>query len=195
LLQHAIDNKIEVLILDNLSCLFSGVKENDADAWELILPWLLNLRRRGIAVVFVAHAGRNGNMRGTSRREDAAAWIISLQEASNVTPGAAGAQFVAQFTKCRNTTVEDAPPLEWHFQRDGGDGVTVKWNVADQLSVFRGWIEDGLESCSEIAEAMDISPGQVSKLASSAMRAGWLERKGRRYALKSSESRKEPYSD
>ena len=31
-------NGIEILFLDNLSCLFSGIKENDADAWERVLP-------------------------------------------------------------------------------------------------------------------------------------------------------------
>ena len=72
---------IKVMILDNLSCLFSGVKENDADAWEAVLPWLLELRRNHIAVGIVAHSGRNGNMRGTSRREDAAFAVIRLDEA------------------------------------------------------------------------------------------------------------------
>ena len=71
------------MFLDNLSCLFSGIKENDADAWELVLPWLLEMRRNRIAVIIVAHAGRNGYMRGTSRREDAAFWIIQLTEAKD----------------------------------------------------------------------------------------------------------------
>ncbi len=71
---------VRVLVLDNLSCLFSGMKENDADSWELVLPWLLQLRRLKIAVVIVAHAGRSGqNMRGTSRREDAAFWVLKLE--------------------------------------------------------------------------------------------------------------------
>ncbi len=97
LFQHAIKNKVEVMVLDNLSCLFSGVKENDADSWEQILPWLLQLRRHGIAVVIVAHARRNGLMRGTSRREDAAAWILSLSEPAGATTTGTGARFVARF--------------------------------------------------------------------------------------------------
>jgi len=76
LLEKCKQDGIEILLLDNLSCLFAGIKENDADAWELVLPWLLEMRRNRIAVVFIAHAGRNGFMRGTSRREDAAFWII-----------------------------------------------------------------------------------------------------------------------
>jgi len=44
-----VEKAIKVLIIDNLSCLVSGVKENDADAWEILLAWLLDLRRRRTA--------------------------------------------------------------------------------------------------------------------------------------------------
>lgn len=70
--------RVEVLLLDNLSCLFTELKENDADSWELVLPWLLDLRRKRVAEAFVAHAGCNSCMRGTSRREDAAFWILQM---------------------------------------------------------------------------------------------------------------------
>ena len=36
---------IKVLILDNLSCLFTGIRENESDAWEAVLPWLLTTAR------------------------------------------------------------------------------------------------------------------------------------------------------
>jgi RecA-family ATPase len=67
----------DVLILDNLSALCRGVAENDNDQWEAILPWLLGLRNNRITTIIVHHAGRNGQMRGASRREDAAHWILS----------------------------------------------------------------------------------------------------------------------
>ena len=41
ILEDCLRQKMKVLILDNLSCLFSGMKENDADAWEQVLPWLV----------------------------------------------------------------------------------------------------------------------------------------------------------
>ena len=73
---------IKVLILDNLSTLFSGVAENENDDWEKVLPWLLDLRRHNIAVMIVHHAGRGGtHMRGASRREDSAVWVIRLEDA------------------------------------------------------------------------------------------------------------------
>ena len=196
LLRQALKNATDVLLLDNLSCLFSGVKENDADSWELILPWLLKLRRHGIAVIFVAHAGRNGQMRGTSRREDAAVWILSLSESTEGKPGSQGARFLARFTKCRNTTSAAAPDLEWHFEPSGDDGVTVNFKVADPLSVMRGWIEEGLDTCTELAAEMEVSKGTISKLARRAMKAGWLTiTEGRRYKLVSLQDPREPEAD
>lgn len=175
---------IEVLILDNLSCLFSGMKENDADAWEQVLPWLLELRRNRIAVVFIAHAGRNGFMRGTSRREDAAFWIIQLAEAKDAGEIQNGAKFVARFVKNRNATEGDCPPLEWSFQLPKGEvRARVGWKKISTAQTFRQWIEDGVTSAKDIAEEMGISKGQVSKLAKRAMAEGWLKKDGRGYAF------------
>jgi hypothetical protein len=78
--ERCIRTGIKVLILDNLSTLASGMRENEADSWELVNNWLLDLRRRKIAVVIVHHAGRSGEMRGTSKREDNVFWIIALDD-------------------------------------------------------------------------------------------------------------------
>lgn len=184
LLERCLREKTEILILDNLSCLFTGIKENDADAWEQVLPWLLDLRRHRIAVIFIAHAGRNGFMRGTSRREDAAFWIIQLTEAKDAGEIQNGAKFVARFVKNRNATEADCPPLEWHFSLPQGETrARVGWKKMSTAQIFRQWIEDGVISATEIAEEMGISKGQVSKLAKRAMVEGWLKKIGRDYAL------------
>jgi RecA-family ATPase len=78
LTELCLDNGISVVFVDNLSTLVYGVAENDGEAWELIQSWLLDLRRAGIAIVIVHHAGRNKEMRGHSKREDPAFWIIRL---------------------------------------------------------------------------------------------------------------------
>jgi len=175
---------IEILFLDNLSCLFSGMKENDADAWERVLPWLLDLRRSRIAVVFVAHAGRNGFMRGTSRREDAAFWIINLAEAKDAGEVQTGANFVARFVKNRNATEAECPPLEWHFYKAKDETqARVSWKKLSTHQLFRQCIEDGVTAATDIAEEMGVSTGQVSKMAKKAMAEGWLKKEGRDYAL------------
>jgi hypothetical protein len=176
--------KIELLVLDNLSCLFTGIKENDANAWELVLPWLLELRRKRIAVIIIAHAGRNGFMRGTSRREDAAFWVIQLTEAKNACEIQNGAKFVARFVKNRNSTEAECPPLEWHFHlRKGEARASVTYRTLSTAQIFQQWIAEGLTSASDIADEMGISKGQVSKLAQRGIKEGWLQKDGREYAL------------
>jgi putative DNA primase/helicase len=72
--QYALEpllNDVDLLILDNLSTLCTTGGESASDAWVPMQNWLLMLRRRGIAVLFIHHAGTNGRQRGTSRREDA----------------------------------------------------------------------------------------------------------------------------
>lgn len=182
--EDCLRQKLNVLILDNLSCLFSGMKENDADAWEQVLPWLLELRRNRIAVIIIAHAGRNGSMRGTSRREDAANWIIKLAEAKYDGEIQSGARFVARFAKNRNATEAECPPLEWHFNLPKDETpCRVSWKKLSTEQIFRELIKDGLTNCKDLAEEMGITKGQVSKLATKAIAAGWLKKDGRDYAL------------
>ncbi|MBL9167666.1 MAG: AAA family ATPase [Verrucomicrobiales bacterium] len=182
LLAHCQANGVEILILDNLSCLFSGVKENDADAWELVLPWLLTLRRNRIAVVIVAHAGRNGQMRGTSRREDAAFWVIQLSEVADAASPKTGARFVSKFIKNRNGTEEACPSYQWEFTtKPTLDEVEVRCAIVSPLDQLVGWVRDGLSSASDIAVEMGVSKGQVSKLAKQAIERGLIRKEAREY--------------
>jgi len=164
--------KIEVLFLDNLSCLFSGVRENEADSWELISGWLLNFRRRGIAVCIVHHAGRNAaHMRGTTRREDAAFWVMSLASPMSEEDCLSGwkARFVSRFTKDREGSSEDRGPFEWVFETPAeGAQTTVRWKSIDNLGSFVQCVEDGLDTCGMLAEELHLSKGAVSKLAKKA---------------------------
>jgi RecA-family ATPase len=66
-----LDN-VDLLVLDNLSSLTAVIRDNDAESWGPIQEWLLKLRRRGISVLIIQHAGKGGQQRGTSRREDVA---------------------------------------------------------------------------------------------------------------------------
>jgi RecA-family ATPase len=174
-------DRVKVLFLDNLSCLFSGVKENDADAWEGVPQWLLALRRHRIAVVLVHHSGRNKeNMRGTSRREDAAFWVIRLDEIEGGQRD--GAQFLSRFTKDRNSKSEQAA-LKWYFTTDTEGIVKIATKEASNMDVFLQWVEDGLTSAEDIAREMSVSKGTVSKWARKAIEAGRLKKNGREYAF------------
>ena len=49
---------VEQLIIDNLSGLTVGVRENDSDARGEIQEWLLRLHRRGVSVLLIHHSGK-----------------------------------------------------------------------------------------------------------------------------------------
>jgi len=170
LLEACQEMKIEVLVLDNISCLLSGISENEADAWEPIRDYLRGLKAFGVSVCLVHHAGRSGaHMRGTSRREDGADWVMQVAATDDDEPPEVGyrAKFVTDFTKYRTCTGEDAGPWEWVFETPAeGEPTTVRWGLLSRLNLFMRLIEeDGLESCSDIAEAMGLSKSTVSKLA------------------------------
>jgi putative DNA primase/helicase len=175
---------VKVLILDNLSTLASGMRENEADSWELVNNWLLDLRRRKIAVVIVHHAGRSGEMRGTSKREHNVFWIIALDDTKKNAEDKRGAWFISRFTKPSRNTQEEIPSYEWHFVTDDATGeVSISHQLAQTIDVFLGLIEDGVTECSEIAEEMKVSKATVSRMAKQAMKSKKIIKVGREYFL------------
>jgi putative DNA primase/helicase len=170
---------VEVMVLDNLSCLMHGMAENDADDWGKVLPWLLHLRRIKVAVVLVAHAGRNGQIRGTSKREDQASWALGLNRLDGE-EGDGTMKFTTAFSKNRNCLDDAAPPLAWTLRvADGAASVTT--SELSGTDALVQWVEAGLEACHEIAEEMGLSKGTVSKMARKAAAQGRIRVEGRRY--------------
>jgi putative DNA primase/helicase len=169
----------QVLILDNLSSLASGVDENKGDEYEPIGHWLLELRRRKITVIVVHHAGRNNLMRGHSKREDACSWILELRDAK--AEGEQGAKFISHFAKPSRNTGEPMPDLLWHFTTDGGR-VAIHCEVAreGEYELFIQHVLEGAENQQDIAEMMGKNKGTVSKWARKAAQEGRLKRQGKR---------------
>jgi putative DNA primase/helicase len=155
------DTGAKLLVLDTQSSLFRGMSEAEADDWEKVLGWLLDLRRRRIATLIVLHAGWNGeHARGTSRREDDAFWVIKVKQTDEYEPNEKGCKFETIFTKCRNT---DARPKarRWHIvtEHDG----TVTYNCDDfsfDDKVF-DLIQAGEPSPTEIAKELSVSRSTV----------------------------------
>jgi putative DNA primase/helicase len=182
--ERCIKTGAKVVILDNLSTLASGMRENEADSWELVNNWFLDLRRRKIAVVIVHHAGRSGEMRGTSEREDNVFWIIGLDDAKKNSDDKRGARFISRFTKPSRNTQEEVPAYEWHFVTDEGTGVvSVAHKQAQTMDVFLQLIADGVTECGQIAQEMKVSPATVSRLAKQAIDARQIKKVKREYML------------
>jgi putative DNA primase/helicase len=117
---------IDLLVLDNLSSLTAVIRDNDAESWGPIQDWLLKLRRRGISVLIVHHAGKGGQQRGTSRREDVLDTSLSLCRPNDYQPEE-GARFEVHFEKARGIIGSDAKAFEARLEvRDGQADWTLK---------------------------------------------------------------------
>jgi putative DNA primase/helicase len=87
--QAAIEPLLEgvaLIVIDNISTLASVGHDNDAESWTPVQEWLLKLRRTGYSVLLIHHAGKGGQQRGTSRREDVLDTVIALRHPSDYDP-------------------------------------------------------------------------------------------------------------
>ena len=167
-----------LFILDNLSTAQRGMKENDNDDFDLIRNWLLELRHRKVTTILIHHAGRNGEMRGASRREDMAHSIIGLMDA---TSDGGPKRFRTLFTKNRNCRPSDeAPALVWTLA-DGGDGIRVDCETHSGPDVMLEHIKEGVDSARELAELLGVQAGTVSKWAKKLVEQGKITIKSRKY--------------
>lgn len=169
-------------IIDNLSTAQIGMRENDNDDFDLIRDWLMSLRHRGITVMIVHHAGRNGAMRGSSRREDPAHWVISLTDASDETSMVKA--FVTDFTppkgKARNCKAHEVPTLKWTLASDG-ERMGVRCEKFSGPEALLSHIQDGIGSANELASIMGVRPGTISKWCKKLFEQGKIVKAGRDY--------------
>lgn len=170
------ENDIKVVIFDNLSCLAPGVKENEGDDWaEKLLPFFLNLKRNKISGVIVHHAGRNGQMRGTSRREDQAGWIIELSPSDDPSLGGQ-AKFISSFTKAR-TSDSSVVNLEWIFTQNGNrTSIESKPFGFDEQLVEA--VRNGCDTVTDLSELLSKPKGTISKWVTRLCNEGRLNKSG-----------------
>ena len=165
-------------IIDNLSTAQLGMVENDNDSFDKIRDWLLSLRHRGITVMIVHHAGRNGEMRGSSRREDMAHWIISLKNASDDSSN--NMAFTTTFSKARNCPAREVLPLKWTMTEQG-ERFTIICETHNGADAMLAHIRDGVSRASELAELLGVKPSTVSKWAKKLVAANQITISNRDY--------------
>jgi AAA domain len=180
--QKALDpllGDVDLLILDNLSTLCTTGSESASDAWVPMQNWLIGLRRKGIAVLLVHHAGTNGRQRGTSRREDALDTVIALRRPEDYS-AEQGARFEVHFEKLRNRVEGDSGiPFEANLESsvaDQHDG--VRWTSHDlSPPLFKqatGLFQDGL-TVREVAAALRISKSEAGRIRLRALDEGLIK--------------------
>lgn len=165
---------IDLIIVDNLSTLCRGGRENEGESWLPVQEWALQQRAAGRSVLFIHHAGKSGAQRGSSRREDVLDTVISLQRPGDYTPEQ-GATFEVHFEKARGIYGEDTKPFEAQLTTtpDGLQTWTTKALEDSTLDKVVSMLKEGL-SQTEIAELLGINKSNVSRAKKRAQSQGLL---------------------
>jgi len=149
----------EFIIIDNISTLARTGKENEAEGWLPIQAWALNMRSRGKSVMFIHHAGKGGQQRGTSRREDVLDLVMTLKHPEDYKTQD-GARFEVHYEKARNLIGNQAKPFEAKLTPHG-------WTYCDiEDAEFNRVIDlhkDGL-STREIEEETGVSKSKANRI-------------------------------
>jgi DNA-binding CsgD family transcriptional regulator len=154
---------VELIIVDNISTLCRNTRENEADSWLPVQEWALRMRAAGKSVLFIHHAGKGGNQRGTSKREDILDTVISLKRPDDYKPKE-GAVFQVHFEKARGFLGKATESFEARFTTRP-DGLQewlispIKDTSYDQTIHLTS---QGLDQ-SKIAEKLNIHKSNVSR--------------------------------
>jgi len=149
----------ELIIVDNLSTICRSGKENESESWATVQAWALQMRREGRSVLFIHHAGKGGEQRGTSKREDVMDSVLKLSLPEDYSP-ADGARFVVTFTKSRGFHGPDAEPFEAGLR----DGAWSTKDIEDALAAQAYELsQDGMTQ-RQIAHQFNCSPAKVNRM-------------------------------
>ncbi|CAK7037994.1 MAG: hypothetical protein DELT_00652 [Desulfovibrio sp.] len=154
---------VDMVVVDNISTLCRTGKENESQSWQTMQYWLLDLRRRGITVLLIHHAGKSGDQRGTSAREDIMDTVISLRRPREYSM-AEGARFEVHLTKARGILGDEAKPFEANLVTEGN---SLQWQRKElenvELEELKRLLNEGY-SIRDCAEEMGKSKGAIQRL-------------------------------
>jgi len=164
----------DLIVVDNLSSLMRAGAENEGESWVPVADWALSMRKLGKAVLFIHHAGKGGQQRGSSRREDLMDVVIKLDHARDY-EAAKGAAFLVNFEKARHLSGDDAKDIEAALTADEHGVQTWVWKdaelgMAERILALHQ--EDPKLSQSEIAKELGVNRSTVSRALKKAKQQG-----------------------
>ena len=177
--QRALDpllNGVDLLIIDNISTLCWAGSDNNSSSWSCMQEWILQLRKRGLAVLLVHHSGKSGEQRGTSRREDVLDTVVGLRRPDDFRPEQ-GARFEVHIEKNRAYAGKDGRPFEASLVATA-DGRGLAWSACDlkpnHLDQAAALFRDGV-TVRAVAAELGIARSSAGRLRQKAQRDGLLD--------------------
>ena len=154
MVEPLIAESTRVIVIDNLSAWCRTGKENESESWTPMNNWLMTLRRRGIAVLLVHHAGKNGEQRGNSKKEDPLDLVVQLRRAGDY-DAKAGAAFEDAVALVEAGKHREAADIFARIATDAPGGYRV-------LSRMREATETGMQDAKAAVAAFDAVAADTS---------------------------------
>jgi len=176
LLRRCKNDKIDVLIIDNLSTVADGLQdENDATAFRCVQSFLLRMKQAGITTILVHHARKDGQEpRGSTALATTFEAILGLKKPS--VPVHGKASFVASFSKFRAQGGASTTPRTWTLEEDGW---TVKEDPEDELTATLSAIQSlQFVAQKELAVHFGVTEGGMSKRIQKLVASGRITKEG-----------------
>ena len=153
----------DLIILDNLSTLLRSGIENEGESWLPIQEWALRHRSKGKSMVFIHHAGKSGQQRGTSRREDVLDTVIALKRPSDFKVGQ-DLRFEVHFEKARGLYGKDVEPIECYLRTDEKGNLSWTHRTIEESTHQKviNMYKEGLNQ-TEITQELDVNKSVVSR--------------------------------
>lgn len=153
---------IDLIVVDNISTLCRNSKENEADSWLPVQEWALRMRASGKSILFIHHAGKGGNQRGTSKREDILDTVIVLKRPDNY-QAKDGAVFQVHFEKARGFIGEEAESFQAHFStKYDAQEWLIESITASSYEQVVNLVKQGLKQ-KDIVEKLNLDKSNVSR--------------------------------
>jgi putative DNA primase/helicase len=135
-----------VIVIDNLASLAPATLKNDPSSWHSMNEWFLDLKRKGISIIFVHHSGKDGDQLGSSTKENGADTVIRLNKSKGSGPG--NLSLDVNFTKYRY--YQGPGPLSFCANLVfSEDGASAHWETYDRSA------SDGIDSLDRKKDAFD----------------------------------------
>jgi putative DNA primase/helicase len=154
---------VKLVILDNLSCLIRTGKENEGESWLPVQDFILRLRRMGISVLLVHHAGKGGLQRGTSRREDLLDSVIMLRHPGGYSPSD-GLRCEVHYEKARGFFGEDAKEFEVRMEVQNDSALWLAGDLDNGLLKRAAQLYQAGLTVRDVAEELGISRSRAGRL-------------------------------
>jgi len=156
--------KMPVVFIDNISCLASGLKENDADAWSPIINKFVKWKNMGSTVFYFHHLNKGNDSSGSTMQHRTIDMVIRMRKPDNKqkikTFEDKGVQAIVDFPKWRlhdNSKHSKEHMLiceDWKWQK-------LPVLTADEIEIVR-MVDEELD-VKEMAKQIDLAPKTIYK--------------------------------